>query len=72
MSVRIAIDEISVALCVRSHRYSLSRTVTMFQYKFGLTKDKILEYLAILQDLRQFNIDLERDRIQRLAEAQES
>jgi hypothetical protein len=44
----------------------------MFQYKFGLTKDKILEYLAILQDLRQFNIDLERDRIQRLAEAQES
>ncbi len=51
---------------------SLSKTIAMFQYKFGLTRDKILEYLSILQDLGQFEIDLEKDRIQKLNEAQES
>lgn len=51
---------------------SLSRTIAMFQYRFGLTRDKILEYLSILQDLGQFEIDLEKDRIQKLNEAQES
>ena len=51
---------------------SLSRIIAMFQYRFGLTKDKILEYLSILQDLGQFEVDLEKDRIQKLIEAQES
>ena len=51
---------------------SLSRTIAMFQYKFGLTKDKILEYLGILQDLGQFEVDSQNDRIQKLTEAQES
>jgi hypothetical protein len=51
---------------------SLSKTIAMFQYRFGLTRDKILEYLGILQDLGQFEVDSEKDRIQKVTEAQES
>jgi len=44
---------------------SLSKTVAMLQYEFGLTKEKILEYFQVLEDLGQFTLDLEGDRIEK-------
>lgn len=42
---------------------SLSKTVAVLQYEFGLTKDKIMEYLCILEDLGQFILDIKGDKI---------
>lgn len=44
---------------------SLSKTLALLQYQFGLTKEKLLEYLSILADLGQFVIDKEYDRIRK-------
>ena len=46
------------------HKYnevSCSRIVATLQYEFGLTKQKIMEYLRILEDLEQFTLDFEKD-----------
>lgn len=43
----------------------LSRTVAAFAYSLGLTKPKVIEYLRILEELGQFVLDFERDRIQK-------
>jgi len=52
-----------------NHReLSLSKTVAMLQYEYGLTKGKIIEYLEILESLEHFSIDVERDRIQKISE----
>jgi len=47
---------------------SLFKTVATLQYEFGLTKDKIMEYLKILEDLGQFIIDVEADKIKKISE----
>lgn len=41
----------------------LGRTVSALAYEFGLTKEKIMEYLGILEDLARFKLDVENDRI---------
>ena len=41
----------------------LSKTVAELQYKFGLTKDRVFEYLDILEKLGQFTIDMKFDKI---------
>jgi len=48
---------------------SLSKTVALLQYEFGLTKEKLLEYLGVLEGLGQFVIEKEHDRIRRISEA---
>lgn len=42
---------------------SLPKTIAVLQYEFGLTKDKIMEYLRILEDLGQFILDIKGDKI---------
>jgi hypothetical protein len=44
----------------------LSKTLATLQYEFGLTKDKIQEYLEILEGLGQFIVEKERDKIKKI------
>ncbi len=50
----------------------LGKTVSALAYEFGLTREKIVEYLRILEDLDRFMLDVERDRIGNVAEEEES
>ena len=52
-------------------KISLSKTVATFQYEFGLTKEKVIEYLGILEGLGQFVVEKERDKIRRTGEGHE-
>jgi len=45
---------------------ALSQTVAAFAYSLGLTKAKVIEYLGILEELGQFVLDFERDRIRKV------
>jgi len=42
---------------------SLSKTLAVLAYEFGLTKEKLMEYVSILESLDQFVIEKEHDRI---------
>lgn len=42
---------------------SLSKSVAGFMYQMGLRKDKVIEYLEILQAMGQFEIDKVADKI---------
>jgi hypothetical protein len=55
-------------LLAKSSELSLSKTVAMLQYQYGLTEGKITEYLEILESLDHFVVDVERDRIQKFSE----
>jgi len=50
---------------------SLSKTLALLQYEFGLTKEKLMEYLTVLENLGQFVVEKERDRIRRISESHE-
>lgn len=39
----------------------LSKIVALFQFKFGLTKEKVMEYLRVIAELEGFTIDEERN-----------
>lgn len=41
----------------------LGKAVSALAYEFGLTKEKIIEYLKILEDLDRFVLDFEKDEI---------
>lgn len=56
------------SLLANQGELSLSKTVAMLQYQYGLTKGKIIEYLEILETLGHFTIDVEGDRIQKISE----
>ena len=56
------------SLLAKSSELSLSKTVAILQYQYGLTKGKIVEYLEILESLDHFVVDVERDRIQKFSE----
>ena len=45
----------------------LSKTIAELQYMFGLTKERILEYLEILENLGQFAIETKTDKITKIA-----
>lgn len=49
----------------------LSQNVAFFAYSLGLTKPKITEYLKILEELGQFILDFERDRIRKATHEEE-
>jgi hypothetical protein len=52
-----------------NHReLSLSKTLAALQYEFGLRSEKIMEYLRILEDLGQFTLDIDRDKIKKISE----
>lgn len=50
----------------------LGKTVSVFELEVGLTKDKIMEYLRILEDLDRFVLDVENDKIQSLIKEEET
>ena len=45
----------------------LKKTVAMLMYETGLTKEKITEYLQLLQETDQVELDAEKDQIRRPA-----
>jgi ribonucleotide reductase beta subunit family protein with ferritin-like domain len=47
---------------------SFSKTMTALQYEFGLTEERILQYLKILENLNQFAIDEKHDKIKKTIE----
>lgn len=52
-----------------NHReLSLSKTLATLQYEFGLRSEKTMEYLNILEDLGQFTLDSEGDKIKKISE----
>jgi len=44
---------------------SLRKTVAKHELETGLTREKIMEYLALLVEADQFEIDLEKDQIRK-------
>jgi len=51
-----------------SNSISLKKTVSLLILETGLTEDRIMEYLKILEDVGNINLDIEKDRINQLAE----
>jgi hypothetical protein len=47
-------------------KLSLSKTIASLQYELGLTRERMMEYLDILQKLGQFSIDEDNDRISKM------
>jgi len=41
----------------------LGKTVSALAYEFGLTKEKIMEYLRILEDIARLDLDVENAKI---------
>ena len=56
------------SLLHKQSEISLSKTLANSQYQFGLKKDKLMEYLSILEALGQFTIDNEGDKIKKISE----
>ena len=46
---------------------SLSRTLALLQYEFGLTKEKLMEYLTILESLGHFIVEKEQDKLKKIS-----
>jgi len=44
----------------------LNKTLAAFQYEFGLTKEKLMEYFEIMEGLGQFVLDKEHDKIMKV------
>ena len=50
----------------------LGKAVSALAYEFGLRKEKIMEYLKILEDLDRFVLDFEKDEIRSVASEETS
>jgi hypothetical protein len=53
----------------KEEEISLSKTISEIEYEFGLTKEKTMEYMKILQDLGRFIIDEDNDKIKKATES---
>jgi hypothetical protein len=51
---------------------SLSKTVAVLQYDMGLTREKIREYLEVLKEVGQFDLDFEGDKIKKNSDKEPS
>ena len=49
---------------------SLSKLMATLQYDLGLTRDRVQEYLEILENVGQFEIDKQGDKIRRVRESE--
>jgi len=47
---------------------TLSGTLTLIQYNFGLTEAKVMEYLGLLEKLGQFVLAEKEDKIKKVVE----
>jgi len=69
------IQEMAKAIQKKLHsegEIPLNKTVAFFEYDLGLTKSRILEYLKALEELGQFVLDTERDRISKVTGVEET
>jgi len=48
---------------------SLSKTIALLEYEYGLTKVKIVDYFETLETLEHFIIDVETDKIKSVTES---
>lgn len=63
----------TVLSLLHSHEeISLSKTVSLLEYKTGLTRQKIMEYLHIADAVGRFIIDVEGDKIKPIVETPEN
>lgn len=58
------------SLLMKHGKLSFSKTVATFQYETGLTKQKIIEYLEIMEGLGHFVLDKEGDKIRKASEGE--
>lgn len=68
---RQRIQEIGRLIVSKLHNHSevsLSKTMAALQYEFGLTRDKLMEYLNILAELGRFTLEKEKDKIRKVTE----
>ena len=69
------IQEIGKLILSKLHNHSeisVSKTIAALQYEFGLTRDKLMEYLNILAELERFTLDKEKDKIRRVSDSVEA
>lgn len=59
-------------LLFKNTKISLSKTIAALQYEFGLTKEKILEYLNIPESLGHFTLDNRKDKIRKVTDEEET
>lgn len=52
----------------KTPKLSLSQTLAVLAYETGLTKEKLMEYLGIIQETGQFEVDSKQDLIFRIVE----
>jgi len=55
-----------LSLLQKHDELSLSKTLAILEYETGLTKEKLMEYLAIGADTGHFVIDVENDKITKI------
>lgn len=55
-----------MALLNKHGEVSLSKTIATFQYEFGLTKEKLREYLRVLEAMERFTIGEEENKIHKV------
>jgi len=59
---------IQAALTESGGEIPFAKTVSVYMKNSGLTKERVLEYLEILRDNDEFEIDMKNDKIKRLSE----
>ncbi|MCJ7630942.1 hypothetical protein MUP77_00880 [Candidatus Bathyarchaeota archaeon] len=63
------IAQLITSLLLKDNKISLSKTLSIIEYKTGLTQAKIMEYLRTLEKLGRFEIDVENDDIKKIIES---
>ncbi len=58
-----------VSLLYNHDEVELDSTVAMLQYETGLRPDKIMEYLAIGDQLKRFELDIDKNKIRKVKES---
>jgi hypothetical protein len=57
---------IQASLLKNSGGLSLKQTVATLQYETGLTSEKIMEYMVVLENLGRFTLDKEHDTVKKI------
>jgi hypothetical protein len=57
-----------VSLLYNNDEIELDSTIAMLQYETGLRPDKILEYLEIGDQLKRFELDIDKNKIRKIKE----
>lgn len=69
------IQEIGRRIMSKLHNHGeipLSKTIATLQYEIGLTKEKLMEYLGILEAMERFKIEVEGNRIRKVTQEEEN